>query len=235
MNSKTREVYDFGDTGSRLMPLSNFAYILHETRDPLLAWLAGLAPGKSEADFEFAGGGVRPEPPGDRLPPVKLFRDVGTAVFRSGFDPDDFAFIFRAGPFFNHQHFDQGSFYLADRGQNFLVEGGRTDYYNDPWYQGFFIQPGAHNCLLVDENVESQRAATSSAMCRPGTTTPESRIFSITRKELCSPQSLDLFTKAGLRLSAGPCSISSRGRSSSSTRAPGPAKRPGSTSASTLR
>jgi hypothetical protein len=158
LNSESREVYDFGDTGARLLPLSNFAYVFHATHDSVLAWLYGLAPGTAEADLEYAADGIRPEPPGDRLPPVKLFRDVGTVVFRSGFGPNDFSFVFRAGPFYNHQHFDQGSFFLADRGEDFLVEGGRTDYYNDPWYQAFFIQPGAHNCLLVDENVESQRA-----------------------------------------------------------------------------
>jgi hypothetical protein len=158
LNSESREVYDFGDTGARLLPMSNFAYVLHATHDPLLGWLYGLAPGAAEADLEYAADAIRPDPPAGRLPLVKLFRDVGTAVFRSGFGPNDFSFVFRAGPFSNHQHFDQGSFFLADRGEDFLVEGGRTDYYNDPWYQAFFIQPGAHNCLLVDENVESQRA-----------------------------------------------------------------------------
>lgn len=158
LNPETRDVYDFGDTGTRLLPMSNFAYILHSAKDPLLAWLDGLAPGAAEADLLYEDDSVRPEPPGARLSPVKLFRDVGTAVFRSGFGPDDFCFVLRAGPFYNHQHFDQGSFFLADRGEDFLVEGGRTDYYSDPWYQSFFIQPGAHNCILVDGNVESQKA-----------------------------------------------------------------------------
>jgi len=158
LNLATKHVSDFGDTGARLIPMSNFAYIIHEGQDPLLKWLDSLAPGSSEADIVFGGSRLQPEPPEKRLPPVALFRDVGTAVLRSGFGPDDFSFIFRAGPFYNHQHFDQGAFYLSDRGQDFLVEGGRTDYYNDPWYQGFFIQPGAHNCVLVDGNVESQRA-----------------------------------------------------------------------------
>lgn len=158
LNPQTRRISDFGDTGAKLLPMSNFAYILHESRDPLLKWLDGLAPGADESDLVYGDTTVRPEPPEAGLPPVRLFRDVGTAVFRSGFKPDDFSFVFRAGPFYNHQHFDQGSFYLSDRGEDFLVEGGRTDYYDDPWYQGFFIQPGAHNCILVDGNVESQRA-----------------------------------------------------------------------------
>lgn len=156
LNSETRHISDFGDTGTRLLPMSNFAYIINAGQDPVLKWLDSLAPGSAEADIVFGDSGLNPEPPDQRLPPVRLFRDVGTAVFRSGFGPGDFRFIFRAGPFYNHQHFDQGAFHLSDRGQDFLVEGGRTDYYSDPWYQAFFIQPGGHNCLLVDGNVESQ-------------------------------------------------------------------------------
>jgi len=156
-NFKTGEIYDFGDTGSHLAPMANFAPLLKKTKDPLLGWLYGLAPGDEDMDLLFAQEGVKPREP-SILPGIKLFRDVGTAVFRSGFGDGDFAFIFRCGPFYNHQHFDQGSFFLVDRGEDFLLEGGKTDYYNDPWYQKFFIQPGAHNCILADGNVESQIA-----------------------------------------------------------------------------
>ena len=158
MNAGSREIYDFGDTGNKLAPLSNFAYVLKKTRDPLLRWLYDLAPGNADVDLLYYDDAVRPESPSLRLPLTKLFRDTGTAVFRSGFSDDDFLFVFRAGPFYNHQHFDQGSFFLRDQGRNFIVEGGRTGYYDDPWYQGFFIQPGGHNCLLPDGNEECQRA-----------------------------------------------------------------------------
>lgn len=41
-----------------------------------------------------------------------------------------------------------------DMGQDFIVDGGKTDYYRQPWYQRFFIQPGAHNGILPDRNPE---------------------------------------------------------------------------------
>jgi len=158
MNSGSKEIYDFGDTGNKLVPLSNFAYALKKSRDPLLCWLYDLAPGQAEADLVFYDETIKPEPPAAHLPLTKLFRDTGTAVFRSGFGNDDFLFVFRAGPFYNHQHFDQGTFFLRDLGRDFIVEGGKTDYYGDPRYQAFFIQPGGHNCILPDGNEECQRA-----------------------------------------------------------------------------
>jgi hypothetical protein len=158
LNAGTKEIYDFGDTGNKLGPLSNFAYILNKTKDPLLRWLYALAPGDDDTDLIFFDPSAHPEPPATRSPLIRLFRDVGTAVFRSGFEDDDFLFVLRAGPFYNHQHFDQGTFFLRDKGEDFIVEGGKTDYYKDPWYQGFFIQAGGHNCILVDENPESQIA-----------------------------------------------------------------------------
>ena len=158
MNAGSKEIYDFGDTGNKLVPLSNFAYVLKKSRDPLLRWLYDLTPGEAEADLIFFDDTIKPQGPAAGLPLTRLFRDTGTAVFRSGFGNDDFVFVFRAGPFYNHQHFDQGTFFLRDLGRDFIVEGGKTDYYNDPWYQGFFIQPGGHNSILPDGNEECQRA-----------------------------------------------------------------------------
>ncbi len=158
LNAETKEIYDFGDTGNKLGPLSNFAYVLNKTKEPLLRWLYELVPGDEDTDLIFFDARARAEPPAARLPLLRLFRDVGTAVFRSGSEDEDFLFVFRAGPFYNHQHFDQGTFFLRDKGEDFIVEGGKTDYYKDPWYQGFFIQAGGHNCILVDENPESQNA-----------------------------------------------------------------------------
>ncbi|MBT4485344.1 MAG: hypothetical protein HOC71_16880, partial [Candidatus Latescibacteria bacterium] len=42
--------------------------------------------------------------------------------------------------------------------EEFLGEMGKSGYYNDPWYQKLVIQPGGHNCILVNGNPESQRA-----------------------------------------------------------------------------
>ena len=158
LDPQTKEFSDFGDTHSRLGQMTNFAYVLRKNRDPHLKWLYELlGKGTGDNDLFFADPSISAKDPSD-LPPVKLFRDVGTAVFRSGFKHEDFAFIFRCGPFYNHQHFDQGGFFLNDRGENLIGESGRTNYYNDPWYNKLFIQPGGHSCILVDENPESQRA-----------------------------------------------------------------------------
>lgn len=151
------KVFDFGDTSNPLAVMSNFAYLVGKYHDPYLKGLYDLSPGKTDRDLFFMDDTIQGKSPAS-LNPVKLFSDVGTAVFRSGFNKDDFMFVFRCGPFYNHQHFDQGAFYLSDKGGDFLTEVGRADYYNDPWYQRLVIQPGGHNCVLVNKNPESQRA-----------------------------------------------------------------------------
>jgi hypothetical protein len=71
----------------------------------------------------------------------------------------DFVFVMRTGAFYNHQHLDQGSFYLADRGIMFIEDQPikNSSYYADPLYQSRFIQPVAHSTILVDHNPQSQR------------------------------------------------------------------------------
>ncbi len=161
LNAERRRLDDFGDTETHFPEgrpsFTNYAYALGKWRDPYLKWLYDRWPGATDRDLFFADLGVEPRAPSD-LPTSALFRKVGTAVFRSGFSTDDFAFTFRAGPFFNHQHFDQGSFLLSDRGEELVVEVGRSDYYNDPWYQPLVIQAGGHSTILVDDDPESQKA-----------------------------------------------------------------------------
>lgn len=156
-DAHTNHLYDWGDTVTSLRSMSNFTWLLNKSGDPLLQWLYDKNPGSSDVDLLLLNKRHESEDI-ESLPTVTLFEDTGTAVFRSGFDEDAFIFVFRCGPFFNHQHFDQGSFFLADRGEEFLGEVGRSDYYEDPWYQKLVIQPGGHNCILIDGNPESQRA-----------------------------------------------------------------------------
>ncbi|MCE5249836.1 heparinase II/III-family protein [bacterium] len=156
MDSSTKELYDYGDTVDRLSSMSVFSYLISRYHDPRLKWLYDLAPGRSDVDLLLMDDSVPSQGP-EGLPTSVLFRDTGTAVLRSGFGHEDFMVVFRCGAFFNHQHFDQGAFYLSDRGENFLTEVGRSDYYDDPWYQKLVIQPAGHNCILVDRNPESQR------------------------------------------------------------------------------
>jgi hypothetical protein len=84
---------------------------------------------------------------------------VGTTVFKSGWEEDGFTFVMRTGAFFNHQHLDQGSFWLADKGITFIEERHlhNSDYYDDPLYQSHLIQPVAHSTILINGNQQSQR------------------------------------------------------------------------------
>jgi hypothetical protein len=154
---ETRAIADFGDTSAGVGSLSNFTHVIARTKNPYYKWLYERAPGRQDVDLFFMDDSISSKSPDD-LPHMRLFGDVGTAVFRSGFGHTDFGFIFRCGPFFNHQHFDQGTFYLIDRGEPFIMEMGSSDYYLDPWYRKLIVQAGGHNCLLVDDNPESQHA-----------------------------------------------------------------------------
>jgi hypothetical protein len=89
--------------------------------------------------------------------PVKFFREVGTTVFKSGWEKDDFIFVMRTGAFFNHQHLDQGSFWLSDRGSRFISERHGSTYYLDPYYQSWYTQPVSHSTISIDHNYQSQR------------------------------------------------------------------------------
>jgi len=164
-DAESGRIYDYGDAFENVrlfrddgyLGFGNFSWLIRAYRDPHLAWYYRLNPGATGRDLVFFDETVAPEPPDD-LPKTAHFSDAGTVVFRSGFSHDDFVFVFRCGPFYNHHHFDQGSFFLSDRGEEFLTESGRTDYYTDPWYQKLYIQAGGHNCVLVDGNPESQKA-----------------------------------------------------------------------------
>ncbi len=158
-DNQTGRIYEFGDAHDDLIPssMSNFAYVLARDGNPRLRWLYEQRPGDNYLDLLFSPPPGPSEPP-HSLPLSKRLRGVGSTILRSGFEHDDFALIFKCGPFFNHQHFDQGSFFLADRGELFIEECGNSNYYEDPWYPRLYIQAGGHDCLLTDGRVESQRA-----------------------------------------------------------------------------
>jgi hypothetical protein len=158
-DNQTGRIYEFGDAHDDLIPssMSNFAYALSRQVNPYLRWLYEQRPGGNYLDVLFPSAPGVSKPPQD-LPLTKRLRKVGTTILRTGFAHEDFVFVFKCGPFFNHQHFDQGSFFLADRGEVFIEECGNSNYYEDPWYPRLYIQAGGHNCLLDDANIESQQA-----------------------------------------------------------------------------
>jgi len=165
--------FSFGDTESYLKkesqaawigtengPMNNWAWLLALTKDKKLSWLYhSLKEFDTLQEVMHETDQVSQESP-DKLPKVRFFPVVGTAVFRSGWDNDqDFVFVFRSGPFYNHQHLDQGSFYLADLGEIFLEEryDGEHHYYDDPVYRSHAIQPISHNTILINRNPQSQK------------------------------------------------------------------------------
>jgi len=154
---KDKLFFQFGDSGGSLGPLTSWAWLLPKRPDPLLGWLyAFLKQGETFQDVLYETGGLPKKDPFAE-DPVRLFRDLGTTVFKSGWEPDDFVFVMRTGAFFNHQHLDQGTFWLADRGTVFIGERSGSHYYDDPLYQSDYTQPVAHSTVLIDHNPQSQR------------------------------------------------------------------------------
>jgi hypothetical protein len=94
---------------------------------------------------------VTPEPPLSRT-----FPERGSAVLRSGWLPQDTVISLRVGPWFNHEHHDQGSFRVAAYGEELVAEAGYADYYRDPHYPDYFTQAPAHNTVVVDDDPFSQ-------------------------------------------------------------------------------
>jgi len=156
-NIKEKQTFYFGDSSGGLRPLTNFAWMLPKYKDPLLGWFYNfMKKDETFMDVLYETSDVpKQEPFGEN--PVKLFRDVGTTVFKSGWDTDDFIFVMRTGPFINHQHLDQGSFWLSGGGSLFIEERHNSTYYNDPLYQPWYTQPVAHSTILIDNNHQSQR------------------------------------------------------------------------------
>ncbi|MEN8228855.1 MAG: heparinase II/III family protein, partial [Bacteroidota bacterium] len=156
-NIKNKKAYYFGDSRGELGPLTHWAWLLAKHKDPLLGWFYNHLKGdETMMDVLYETGDVPAEDPFDENP-VKFFRNVGTTVFKSGWEKDDFIFVMRTGAFYNHQHLDQGSFWLADRGSRFIEERHGSTYYLDPYYQSWYTQPVAHSTILIDHNHQSQR------------------------------------------------------------------------------
>ena len=92
-------------------------------------------------------------------PPLsRIFPKRGSAVLRSGWQPDSTVISLRAGSWFNHEHHDEGSFQVAAFGQKLIDEAGYASYYTDPHYPDYFTQAAGHNALLIDGDPFSQAA-----------------------------------------------------------------------------
>lgn len=100
----------------------------------------------------------KPTPAFNPPPPSRIFPQRGSAVLRSGWGPDATVISLRVGPWFNHEHHDEGSFQVAAFGRILVDEAGYASYYTDPHYADYFSQAAGHNTLLIDGDPFSQAA-----------------------------------------------------------------------------
>ncbi|NND05470.1 MAG: hypothetical protein HKN87_03740, partial [Saprospiraceae bacterium] len=176
---KNKRWFEYGDSKGNLTSARNWAFLLKKYREPRLSWFYNflkenqshyvanhqpesapktISQNESYEDVVFNTTSIPEEDPFSEKP-VKLFRELGTTVFKSGWEQDDFVFVMRTGPAYNHQHLDQGSFWLADREQIFIQERplSNSHYYDDPLYESRLTQPIGHSTILVNGNHQSQR------------------------------------------------------------------------------
>lgn len=153
---KNRQYFYYGDSGN-IGPASAWAWMVAKYHDPLLGWYYHFMKDRETLfDVLYETKDVPQQDPFSESP-SRLFREVGTTVFKSGWEKDDMAFTMRSVPFYNHQHLDQGSFWFADRGVTFIEERHGSAYYDDPLYQPWYTQPVAHSTILINGNRQSQR------------------------------------------------------------------------------
>ncbi|MBK8504421.1 MAG: heparinase II/III family protein [Saprospiraceae bacterium] len=171
---KNKRWFEYGDSKGEMTGGANWAYLLSKNKEPRLSWFCDLLQQENSSETLEAQEGLSEKesyeevifnttdiPKKDPFSenPVRLFREIGTTVFKSGWETDDFVFVMRTGPAYNHQHLDQGSFWLADRGQIFVQERplSNSHYYDDPIYESWLTQPVGHSTILVNGNHQSQR------------------------------------------------------------------------------
>lgn len=169
-------VLDTGDFDGELKSLSGFAWPAEVFRNPALRQLY-------DRTDHALNGGSRLKNTGRALetaptfldlacctwseqtrtvmPPSRIFAGRGGAVLRSGWDENDTVVSLRAGPWFNHEHHDQGSFQVAALGEKLIGEAGYTNYYTDPRYDDYFTQVSGHNTIELDDDPFSQQASDS--------------------------------------------------------------------------
>ncbi len=151
-----RHMLEMGDAREQHPSSSNWAWLVHTTRDPRLKWFYDQFRRDGWEDFLFLDESVASAAPDD-LPASRAFPEKGNVVFRTGWgDRDEVVLAMRAGPNYNHTHVDQGTFRLWAFGEDLVGEAGYSSYYTDPYFWSYFTQAAGHNVLLVDGNPESQ-------------------------------------------------------------------------------
>ncbi|MGH9398131.1 MAG: heparinase II/III domain-containing protein [Terriglobia bacterium] len=163
---------DTGDFDGELSSLTGYAWGAENGNSPALRAFYGTAatrtlPGILKVEhtgrkLEVAPGLLdlvcctRAAAPVPNPPTARIFPLRGSAVMRSGWSPGSTVISLRVGPWFNHEHHDQGSFQVAAWGEELISEAGYTDYYKDPRYADYFTQAPGHNTVALDADPFSQ-------------------------------------------------------------------------------
>jgi len=87
------------------------------------------------------------------LPVNVAFKSQGWAMMRTSWDPDATLLAIKSGFTWNHNHADEGSFLLHQRGENLLIDSGNVGYAL-PEYDGYYRQSRAHNVVTIDGQAE---------------------------------------------------------------------------------
>ena len=158
-------ILDTGDTGFSASRLPGYAWLAEHSPDPeALRFYSSFQNGNSsgaenaETPPNLLGliCSCKPSPSLTQPPASRVFPLRGSAVLREGWNSADTTISLRVGPWYNHEHHDQGSFQLAAGGELLVCEGGPAPYYTDPHYTNYFIEAPAHNTLLIDHDPFSQ-------------------------------------------------------------------------------
>ena len=163
---------DTGDFIGALSSLTGYAWAAENGDDPTLrAFYNSAVSHNVESVFKPGGeaqkyapdmldlvcctkpAGAAPPSPSSRLFPLR-----GSAALRSGWGSDATVVSLRVGPWFNHEHHDEGSFQVASHGEVLIGEAGYTEYYSDPRYQNYFTQVPGHNTAMLDDDAFSQNS-----------------------------------------------------------------------------
>ncbi len=151
---------DFGDVSPRYNLSGNtFTWLSYRTGNPWTYEFArkGLEQGHGGVlGWLWYPKGITPKSRAG-LPPSRLFPVKGNMVMRSDWSDSASILAFRCGPNSNHYHVDQGTFQLYTNGEALLTDAGHgSSYYANLYYPCYYTQPIGHNCLLIDDNAESQ-------------------------------------------------------------------------------
>lgn len=149
-------VLDTGDFNGTFRSLSGFAFGAEFGGLPALRAFYDRVDSRNAPDLlDLLCCSRAPQPPAE-APLSRIFGVRGSAVLRSGWTPNDTVVELRAGPWFNHEHHDQGTFQVSAFGTKLISEAGYANYYLDPNYAPYFTQAAGHNTVLVDDDPFSQ-------------------------------------------------------------------------------